>query len=126
MITSLPRAMALAWAVLAAAAFGSFDPPHDGVVPGCTPSPRPSHHTATGTMAAYDPGARALTVDSVTGSIVYRVASDARAWLGQRRLPLQQLASHVGAQVTVAWTEVDGVRTTHTVRLEEPRAGRGH
>jgi hypothetical protein len=122
MIADLPRAMTLAGTVLAATAFESIGPPHEGVV--CATSSRSSHHTATGTMTAYDPEARALTVASATGSTVYRVASDARAWLGQQRLPVRQLASHLGARVTVAWAEVDGVRTTHTVRLEEPRAGR--
>ncbi len=125
MIAGLPKAAALAGAILAADPFGNVGAPPHGTVPACTPGSRPSHHTATGTMAAYDPATRALKVDSATGSIVYRVASDARAWLGQRRLPLQQLVSHVGAQVTVAWTEIDGMRTTHTVRLEEPPAGRG-
>jgi hypothetical protein len=125
MVAVLPRALALAWAVLAAAAFVTFDASRDGVVPACGASSRPGPRTATGTMTAYDPEARALTVASATGSTVYRVASDARAWLGQQRLPVRQLASHLGARVTVAWAEVDGVRTTHTVRLEEPPAGRG-
>ena len=52
------------------------------------------------------------------------MASDARAWLGNRRLPVSQLGAHAGAQVTVAWSEADGVRTTHTVRLAS-RARRG-
>jgi hypothetical protein len=81
---------------------------------------RPSYHTATGTLAAYDPVARELTVSNPVESTVYRVASDARAWLGHRRLPLRELAQHVGAQVTLAWAEVDGKKTTHTVRIDEP------
>jgi hypothetical protein len=101
---SLPKATILAGVVLAAAA---------------------SHHTATGTMTAYDPATRVLTVLSATGSTEFHVAADGRAWLGNRKLPVSQLEAHVGTQVTVAWSEADGVRTTHTVRLTETRAARG-
>jgi hypothetical protein len=103
MLWSLPRATALAVVVLAAAA---------------------SHRTATGTMTAYDPATRVLTVLSATGSSEFHVAPDARAWLGNRRLPVSQLGAHTGAQVTVAWSEADGLRITHTVRLAESRAAR--
>ena len=95
---SLPRAMALAGAMLAIPAI---------------------HRTATGTLAAYDPVTRILTVQSATGSSEFHVASDARAWEGSRRLPVRELGAHVGEQVTVAWSEAGGVRTTHTVRLNE-------
>jgi hypothetical protein len=101
---SLPKAAILAGVVLAAAA---------------------SHHTATGTMTAYDSATRMLTVVSATGPTEFHVAVDARAWLGNRRLPLSQLGAHTGTQVTVAWSEADGLRTTHTVRLTESRAARG-
>ena len=84
-----------------------------------------SHHTATGTMTAYDPATRVLTLRSATGSTAFQVAADARAWLGSRRLPVRQLGEHTGAQVTVAWSEAGGVRITHTVRLTESRAARG-
>ena len=47
------------------------------------------------------------------------------AWLGRRRLPLDRLAAHAGAQVTLAWAEVGAVPTTHTVRLLERHAPRG-
>jgi hypothetical protein len=104
MLWSLPRATILAGVVLAAAA---------------------SHHTATGTMTAYDPATRVLTVLSATGSSEFHVAPDARAWLGSRRLPVSQLEVHAGTQVTVAWSEAGGVRTSHTVRLTESRAARG-
>jgi len=85
------------------------------------------HHaaTATGTMAAYDPETRVLTVASASGSTPYHLAADARVWLGNHRLPVAELPSHVGAQVTVSWSDADGVRTTHTVRLAvEPPGGR--
>ncbi len=101
---SLPRAMALAVAMLAAPAV---------------------HRTATGTLASYDPVTRILTVRSAAGSSEFHVASDARAWEGSRRLPVRELAAHVGEQVTVAWSESDGVRTTHTVRLTETSSVRG-
>jgi hypothetical protein len=110
MMAALPTAAALGAAVLVAALGGTGS--------------HPSYHTATGTMTVYDAEAHALTVDSATGPAVYRVASDARAWLGHKRLPLRLLASHVGALVVLAWSEVDGVRTTHTVRLEDPRPAR--
>jgi hypothetical protein len=81
-------------------------------------SPR-TFRTATGTLAAFDRRERLLTVEAATGSSSYRVATDARAWLGRRRVPVSDLASYVGAQVTIAFGEVNGVRTTHTVRLAE-------
>ncbi len=83
------------------------------------------HRTATGTLAAYDPATRVLTVQSATGSSEFHVAADARAWEGSRRLPVHELGAHVGAQVTVAWSDAGGVRTTHTVRLTEAASARG-
>jgi hypothetical protein len=92
-----------------------------------TPSPPTGHHhktaTATGTMTAYDPETRQLTVVSATGSSAFRLAPDARVWLGNRRLPVAQLKARVGAQVTVSWSEADGVRTSHTVRLAADAPG---
>lgn len=81
-------------------------------------------HTATGTLAAYEPEARRLTVSSASGSTAFEVASDARVWLGNRSLPLRLLRRHVGSQVTVSWSEAGGVRTTHTVRLVDPVPGK--
>lgn len=77
------------------------------------------HHTATGTMTAYDVTNRVLTVRSATGSTEFQLAPDARVWLGNRRLPLHELGAHAGGQVTVAWSESGGVRTTHTVRVTD-------
>jgi hypothetical protein len=105
MLWSLPRATVLARAMLLAAAA--------------------SHFTATGTLTAYDPVTRVLTVRSATGFSEFHVAADARAWQGSRRLPVRELGAHIGAQVTVAWSEAGGWRTTHTVRLAESRAARG-
>ena len=91
------------------------------------PRPRPTFRTATGRLAAFDKRERLLTVESVAGSSSYRVAADARAWLGRRRLAVSDLAWYVGAQVTLAFGEVDGIRTTHTVRLAEgERPQRAH
>ena len=89
------------------------------------PEGRPSYQTATGTLTAYDPVTRVLTVGNAAGSSEWHVASDARFWLGTRRLPLNQLGAYAGAQVTVAWSERDGMRTTHTVRVTDTRAARG-
>ncbi len=83
---------------------------------------RPAFRTATGTLAAYDAAARRLTIQAATGASSYAVAADARAWFGTRRLPLARLSTHLGVQATVAYTETEGVRVTHTVRLAE--AGR--
>ena len=105
----LPRAAALAAALLASGTLAAAA----------------SHHTATGTVAAYDPVTRILTVHSVTGSAEFHVASDARAWEGSRRLQVRDLAAHVGEQVTVAWSESGGLRITHTVRLTETSSARG-
>lgn len=83
-----------------------------------------SHHTATGTLTAYDATSRLLTVRSATGLAEFRVAVDARVWLGNRQLPARQLGTHAGAQVTVAWSEAGGMRMTHTVRIAEARSSR--
>lgn len=81
--------------------------------------------TATGRLAAYDARLRLLTVETAAGSSTYRVAPDARVWVGKRRLPVSDLATRRWAQVTVAFAEREGVRTTHTVRLAEAdQAGR--
>jgi hypothetical protein len=92
---------------------------------GVTLAAAATHRTATGTLVAYDPLTRVLTVLSATGSSEFHVAFDARAWEGSRRLPVKELAVHMGAQVTVAWSEAGGVRTTHTVRLAETASGPG-
>jgi hypothetical protein len=86
--------------------------------------PRPSHPTASGTLTAYDPASRVLTLRNATGSLEFQVAADARFWLGNRRLPIAQLGAHAGAQVTVAWSQADGVRMTHTVRVADTRPAR--
>ncbi len=105
----LSRAMALAAAMLASATLAAAA----------------THRTATGTLASYDPVTRVLTVQSAAGSSEFHVASDARAWEGSRRLQVRDLASHVGEQVTVAWSDSGGVRITHTVRLTETSSARG-
>lgn len=81
----------------------------------------PSYQTAAGTLTAYDPVTRVLTVRNATGSSEFHVAADARFWLGNRRLPVAQLGTHAGAQVTVAWSDSGGMRTTHTVRVTDTR-----
>jgi len=106
---NLPRATAVAATMLA----------------GVTLAAAATHRTATGTLAAYDPVTRILTVQSATGSSDFHVAPDARAWEGSHRLPMRELTAHVGEQVTVAWSESGGVRTSHTVRLAEASGARG-
>jgi len=81
--------------------------------------PRLSHPTAAGTLTAYDAATRVLTIRNATGSLEFHVAPDARLWLGNRRIPVAQLGTRAGAQVTVAWSEASGVRTTHTVRVTD-------
>jgi hypothetical protein len=82
---------------------------------------RSSYQTATGTLDSYDSATRVLTVRSASGSKEFHVAPDARLWLGSRRVPVKELSSSAGAEVTIAWSDVDGVRTTHTVRVSEAR-----
>jgi hypothetical protein len=89
------------------------------------PEGRPNHQTATGTMTAYDSGTRVLIVRSAAGSAEFEVAGDARIWMGTQRLPIGRLAAYAGAQVTVAWSEREGRRITHTVRVADTRAARG-
>jgi hypothetical protein len=81
---------------------------------------RPEYRSFTGTLVGYDARARVLTLRAADGVTSYWVAEDARAWLGSSRMPVAQLGSHLGAEVTLAFAETeDGVRTTHTVRLRE-------
>ena len=113
------RALAATGSVLtlAAALLLPAAPPH-GQAEGGAPSPT-SHATATGRLVSYDEAARALVVQTALGRTTYHVAEDARAWLGTRRLALDHLGRHLGAQATVAYREVGGLRVTHTVRLRE-------
>ena len=115
------RALAAAGSVvtLAAALLLPAAPPQ--AQPGradTAPAPT-SHATATGRLVSYDEAARALVVQTALGRTTYLVAEDARAWLGTRRLALDHLVRHLGAQATVAYREVGGLRVTHTVRLRE-------
>jgi phage baseplate assembly protein gpV len=82
---------------------------------------RPSHQTTVGTLMAYDPVTSLLTACNAAGSSDFHVAADARIWLGNRRLLIAQLGAHAGAQVTVTWSEAEGERTTHTVRVTDTR-----
>lgn len=90
-----------------------------GVLAAATLAGAATHRTATGTLAGYDPATRVLTVRSATGTLEFRVATDARAWAGNRRIPVREIGAHAGAQVTVAWSDSAGVKTTHTVRVTE-------
>jgi hypothetical protein len=108
-------------ALLALLAAGSVARAQEPPEPGRSAENRPSYQTATGTLTAYDPTTRVLTVRNAAGSSEWHVASDARFWLGTRRLPLSQLGAYAGAQVTVAWSETGGVCTTHTVRVTDTR-----
>jgi len=58
-----------------------------------------------------------LVVVSAGGEARFVVAPEARLWIGSRRATVDRLATSRGAQATVAWSEADGRRTTHTVRL---------
>ena len=116
MARSLPIAALLAAVLLAPRSAA----PQEGSASASPPAAVPaSSHTSTGTMAGYDADTRQLTVSSASGSTAFHLAPDARVWLGTRRLPVAQLKTRVGAQVTVSWSEAGGVRTTHTVRLAD-------
>lgn len=121
MIRTLPRGTAAPLlALLAAGSVGRAQAPAEWE--SAAAEHLRSYETATGTLEAYESATRVLTVHSATGSWEFHVAADARFWLGHRRLPVSQLAAHAGAEVTIAWSETDGVRTTHTVRVTHPRA----
>ena len=113
------RSAAALLALIVAASVARAQDPEPGPPPS---EPRPRHPTAAGTLTEYDPVTRVLTLRNAIGSSEFHVAADARFWLGNRRLPLAQLGAHAGAQVTVAWSETGGVRTTHTVRVTDSRA----
>jgi hypothetical protein len=116
-----PPAVALAVALaLAVPRAGAQEPGHSWSL-----FHRHKAATATGTMTAYDPETRQLTVTSASGSTAFHLASDARVWLGIRRMPAAQLKTKIGAQVTVSFSETDGVRTSHTVRLAADEPGSG-
>lgn len=91
----------------------------DGAPRPTTAERHPAYRTATGTLVAYDASTRVLVVHSASGSSEFQVATDARFWLGNRRVPISQLRTHAGSQVTIAWSEQGGVRTTHTVRAKD-------
>jgi hypothetical protein len=111
--------------LLAVLAVGTLARAQEHKEPGLSVAePRPSYPTAVGSLTAYDPATRVLSIRNATGSLEFHVATDARFWLGNRRLPVAQLGMHAGAQVTVAWSETDGVRTTHTVRVTDTRPAR--
>lgn len=79
-----------------------------------------AYRSSTGTLAGYDAASRVLTLRSAGSDSRYEVAEDARVWVGSDPVPAAQLASRVGAEVTLAYGEdEDGGRTTHTVRLRE-------
>jgi len=119
----LARGVAALLTVLAAGTVAAPREPPEPEAAG--PEGRPSYSTATGTMAAYDSRTRVLTVSSAAGSSEFEVAGDARIWVGTRRLPIGRLSAYAGAQVTVAWSERDGRRITHTVRVTDSRTAGG-
>ncbi|MFN8096098.1 MAG: hypothetical protein U0599_28440 [Vicinamibacteria bacterium] len=81
-------------------------------------------HTATGAVESYDPATRVLVVLSAGRAAAFVVAPEARLWIGSRRASVDLLCASTGAQATIAWSEADGRRTTHTVRLARGRGER--
>lgn len=78
--------------------------------------------SSTGVLSGYDVASRVLTLRAAGAESRYWVAEDARVWVGSRRVPVSQLGSYLGAEVTLAFGEAeDGARTTHTIRLSEGR-----
>jgi hypothetical protein len=63
-------------------------------------------------------------VGSAWGERSFVLVPDARLWIGSHRVAVDRLAASAGAQATVAWSEEDGRRTTHTVRLARGRVER--
>lgn len=80
--------------------------------------------TATGAVASYDSADRVLVLQSALGDSRFVVAPEARLWIGSRRVPVERLATSVGVQATVAYSDADGVATTHTVRLARGKVER--
>lgn len=116
----MSRWQAAAWLVLACAACDSGPPrPRFASAPSAA-GRAGAYRSSTGTLAGYDAVSRVLTLRAAGADSRYRVAEDARVWVGSHSVPAAQLASHVGAEVTLAYGEAEhGARTTHTVRLRE-------
>ena len=87
------------------------------------PSPTLPHGDRC-SVASYDSADRVLVLKSALGDSRFVVAPEARLWIGSRRVPVERLATSVGVQATVAYSDADGVATTHTVRLARGKVER--
>ena len=78
-------------------------------------------HSASGTIESYDAAAHTLTVKGAKASWTFSTA-DAKAWMGSKSVPVDDLSTHSGAKVSVKYTEKDGQKAASTVRVSAPAA----
>jgi hypothetical protein len=82
---------------------------------------RPRSHKANGTIQAYDPGARTLTIrDSKGNAAVYALAPDLKVWVGPTSVTSDVFGTNQGTKATLKYIEAEGVRTASQVRLAAP------
>jgi len=84
---------------------------------------KPVTHTVSGTLEAFDPTAKTLTVKGAKSTWTFS-AADARAWEGSKSIGIDELASHSGAKVTVKYQDHEGQKSASSVRLAAAHAAK--
>lgn len=84
---------------------------------------KPVIHTVSGTLEAFDPTAKTLTVKGAKSTWTFST-TDARAWEGSKSIGVDELASHSGAKVTVKYEDHDGQKSASSVRLAAAHAAK--
>ena len=77
---------------------------------------QPAHHTAKGTIEAYDAATHSLTLKAAKGPEAFDVAS-AKVWSGSKSVGIEQLASSVGSEASVNYTMKEGKRHASSVHV---------
>ena len=76
----------------------------------------PATHTVSGTLEAFDPTAKTLTVKGAKSTWTFSTSA-AQAWEGSKSIGVDELSSHTGAKVTVKYSDHDGQKSASSVRL---------
>lgn len=91
---------------------------------GAAASVRPAESSLIGTIDAFEPPTRRLTLKTKDGAkVAFVVAPDATIRMGPRTLGIQDLSAHHGRKAKVRFTTSNGHRTAHWVAIssEPPR-----
>jgi hypothetical protein len=88
-----------------------------------TTKAQPTHHTAKGTIEAYDAATHSLTLKAAKGPEAFDVTS-AKVWSGSKSVGLEQLVGSAGSEASVNYTMKEGKRHASSVHVAAAAASK--